>query len=291
MKKYDRRVVLSNLHKIHVKPYHIIASVGNDADNNEADGGARRMQSDAVVTTVRGEKVTVADVIVQLKLKGVFRSTIYELIEHRVIEQAANQFGVAPSSHAVDLLAQKRRHELGVADDDTFERYLKFHGVGRAAWLRSVRLEAVREALKAYIVTPRRLTEAYKRDPERFASVSIARILCRSRADAERVCALGKSGDADFLLLARDYCTDENARHAGGYIGAVNRGILPAEVEAAAFAAQAGDVVGPFREHGVWTVYKVHAVHPPKLTDGLKAVLSDQIFAEWLREQVCTVPA
>lgn len=249
------------------------------------------MQSDAVVTTVRGERITVADVIVQLKLKGIFRSSIYELIEQRVVEQAATQFGVAPSQQAVDLLAQKRRRELNLADDETFERYLKFQGVGRAAWLRSVRLEAVREALKTYIVTPRRLTEAYKRDPDRFASVSIARILCRSRADAEHVYGLGKSGGADFLSLARDYSTDENARLAGGYIGAVNRGILPAEVEAAAFAAQAGDVIGPFREHGVWTVYKVHAVNPPKLTDSLKAVLADQIFAEWLREQVCTVPA
>lgn len=248
------------------------------------------MQSDAVVTTVRGEKVTVADVVVQLKLKGLFRSSIYELIEQRVIEHAANEFGVAPTGQAVELLAQKRRGELGLADDETFERYLKFHGVGRGAWLRSVRLDALREALKAYIVTPRRLTEVFRRDLGRFASVSIARIACRSRTEAEQACAAGVAG-ADFLLLARDYSTDENARLAGGYIGAVNRGILPPEVEAMVFAAQPGDVVGPFREHGVWTVYKVHDVHPPKLNDALKAVLSDQIFNEWLRQQVCTVPA
>lgn len=262
-----------------------------NGQGNDRQGEARRMQSDAVVTTVRGERITVADVIVQLKLKGVFRASIYELIEQRVIEQAAVDFGVAPSPQAVDLLAQKRRHEMGVADDDTFDRYLKFHGVGRGAWLRSVRLDALREALKAYIATPRRLTEAFRRDPDRFASVAIARIVCRSRADAEHVCGLGRSGGADFLLLARDYSTDENTRLAGGYIGAVNRGILPPEVEAAVFAAPAGEVVGPFREHGVWTVYKVHLVNPPKLSDALKSVLADQIFAEWLREQVCTVPA
>lgn len=249
------------------------------------------MQSDTVVTTVRGEKITVADVIVQLKLKGVFRSSIYELIEQRVIERAAEDFGVAPSAHVVDLLAQKRRHELGVADDDTFERYLKFHGVGKGAWLRSVRVDAQRDALKNYIATPRRLNEEFRRDSERFASASVARIVCRDRAEAEHVFSLGKSGGADFLLLARDYSTDENTRLAGGYIGAVNRGILPAEVEAAVFAAQAGAVLGPFREHGIWTVYKVHAINPPKLNDALKAVLAERIFAQWLRDQVCSVPA
>ena len=82
------------------------------------------MQSDAVVTTVRGEKITVADVIVHLKLKGVFRSSIYELIEQRVIEQAASQFSVAPSPQALELLAQKRRHEMNIADDETVYRYL-----------------------------------------------------------------------------------------------------------------------------------------------------------------------
>lgn len=248
------------------------------------------MQSDAVVTTVRGGGITVGDVIVHLKLKGIFRSSIYELIEQRVIEQAAEEFGVAPSAQAVELLAQKRRHELGLADDDTFERYLRSHGVGRGAWLQAVRQDALREALKAHIATPRRLTETYRRDAARFAAVSIARIACRSRAEAEHVYAAGKSG-GDFLLLARDYSTDDNTRLAGGYIGNVNRGILPAEVEEAAFAAQAGDLIGPFREHGVWTVYIVYAVNQPKLTDALKAVLADQIFCEWLRREVCTVPA
>ena len=75
------------------------------------------MQSDAVVTTVRGEKITVADVIVHLKLKGVFRSSIYELIEQRVIEQAASQFSVAPSPHAKEMLAPNRRHEFKIAAD------------------------------------------------------------------------------------------------------------------------------------------------------------------------------
>lgn len=248
------------------------------------------MQSDAVVTTVRGEKITVADVVVQLKLKGVFRSSIYELIEQKVMERAAADFGVAPSVEVVDLLAQKRRHELGLVDDATFERYLKFHGVGRVAWLRSVRSDALREGLKNHVATARRLTEAFRRDPDRFASVSIARIACRSRADAEQAYAAGVGG-TDFLLLARDYSTDENARLAGGYIGAVNRGILPPDVEEALFAARPGAVAGPFREHGVWTVYKVHAVHPPKLTESLKLVLADQIFNDWLRDQVCTVPA
>jgi parvulin-like peptidyl-prolyl isomerase len=67
--------------------------------------------------------------------------------------------------------------------------------------------------------------------------------------------------------------------------------MLPAEVEAQAFEASEGAVIGPFRENSLWTVYKVYAVTTPKLTDALKNVIRDQIFSEWLREQVCTVPA
>lgn len=250
------------------------------------------MQSDAVVTTVRGERIRVADVIVHLKMRGTFRSAIYELIEHRVVEQAATAFGVSVTAQAVEQLAQARRHEHGAVDDRSFAEYLRFHGVSREQWMRSIRLEALREALKWHVATPRRLTELFRRHPGRFQSVSLARVVCRNRAEAERVFAEASNGTQEFIVLARDHSVDEASRLSGGYFGNVTRGILPPEVEERAFVAKADEVIGPFREAGgLWSVYKVYAVNTPKLNDALKAMLADQIFQEWLREQVCTVPA
>ncbi len=249
------------------------------------------MKSDAVVTTVRGEGIQVADVIVHLKLKGLFRTAIYELIEQKVVEQALRRDGGGVSEAEVDRLAAERRQTLGIADPGTFQRYLNFHGVTAAQWRSSIRLEAERAELMQRVVPPRKVTEAFKRDPDRFASVALARIACRSRDDAERVLAQVKGGARDFVDLAREFSADEHTRLSGGFVGNVKRGILPMEVERQAFAAGGNDILGPFRENGLWTVYKVYQVNVPKLTDALKAVLRDQLFQEWLREQVCTVPA
>jgi len=44
------------------------------------------MELGTAVTTVKGEAISVADVILHLKAKGTFRTAIYEIIEQRVIE-------------------------------------------------------------------------------------------------------------------------------------------------------------------------------------------------------------
>ena len=249
------------------------------------------MLLDAVVTTVKGEAIRVGDVLAHIKLKGLFRNAIYELIEQRVLRQRLKEFGLAVSEEEVERRAQLNRAALGIDTPAYFEKYLHFYGVTAEQWYDSVRTEVICDTLKVYLVTPRKITEYYRRDPLRFASVSIARIVCRAREEAERVLAAVKDNQKDFVELARCFSADESTRLSGGYIGNVKRGMLPPEVDQQAFEAADNSVIGPFRENSLWTVYKVYAVNVPKLTDALKNVIRDQIFSEWLREQVCTVPA
>lgn len=249
------------------------------------------MQIDSVVTTVRGAKIRVGDVIVQLKLKGLFRSTIYELIEQQIVQQTLSQLGLSVPEDDVLKRAQHLRASLGIIEDSLFRRYLSFYGISPEQWYHHSRMLASFDYLKHHLVSPRKITESFRRDPLRFASVSVARIVCRSREDAERVSAAIVEKRKDFVELARLHSADDSTRLSGGYIGNVKRGILPPEVENQAFEGSDNQVIGPFHENGLWTFYKVYSVNVPKLTDALKNVIRDQIFSEWLREQVCTVPA
>lgn len=249
------------------------------------------MLLDAVVTTVQGEKIRVSDVIAHMKLKGLFRTAIYELIERRVLELRLGEFGLVLDETEVERRAQAAKIALGIDSPAFFEKYLTYYGVTADQWYDSIRSEAIRDCLKAHLITPRRITEFYRKEPLRFASVSVARIVCRAREEADRVLEDARAGRGDFVELARRFSTDESTRLAGGYIGNVKRGMLPPEVDQRAFESADDTVIGPFRENALWTVYKVYSVNVPKLTDALKNVIRDQIFSEWLREQVCTVPA
>ena len=249
------------------------------------------MQLDAVVTTVKGEKIRASDVIVHMKLKGLFRTAIYELIEQKVLRLRLAEFGLVLDEAEVERRAQNARSALGLESPAFFDKYLTYYGVSAEQWYESIRTEAICECLKQHLITPRKITEFYRREPLRFASVSVARIVCRAREEADRVLDAVRENRKDFVELARCFSADDSTRLAGGYIGNVKRGMLPPEVDQQAFEAADNTVIGPFRENSLWTVYKVYAVNVPKLTDALKNVIRDQIFSEWLREQVCTVPA
>jgi parvulin-like peptidyl-prolyl isomerase len=249
------------------------------------------MQVDSVVTTVRGAQIRVGDVITQLKIKGIFRSTIYELIEQKVIDQSLQKLGIIVPEDEIAGKAMKLRLSLGIADDLLFRKYLKFYGISADQWSQHNRNLAKLEYLKQCLFSTRKVTESFRGDPLRFASVSVARIVSRTRSDADQVMKVIDLAEKDFVELALLYSADESTRLSGGYIGNVKRGILTPLVEDEAFESVNNQVIGPFSENGLWTIYKIYSVNVPKLTDALKDVIRDQLFREWLREQVCTVPA
>ena len=52
------------------------------------------MELGTAVTTVKGDAITVEDVILHLKAKGTFRTAIYEIIEQRIIKYKLREYGV-----------------------------------------------------------------------------------------------------------------------------------------------------------------------------------------------------
>ncbi|CAK0779133.1 Parvulin-like PPIase [uncultured Gammaproteobacteria bacterium] len=249
------------------------------------------MNFDAIVTTVRGETIKVGDVVAHLKLKGLFRPAIYELIERKVICQGLRELNVVIPEAELAKRSRDARMAMGVESPESFARFLSSHGVGEEDWLEQIQAQVARETLKQSLVTTAKIVDYYRKEPHRFTSVSLARVVCRSREEAERVVAESRDNRQDFVELARCFSVDDSTRQSGGFIGNVKHGMLPPEVEQQAFTAADNAVIGPFHENSLWTVYKVYSVNVPKLTDALKNVIRDQIFNEWLREQVCTVPA
>jgi parvulin-like peptidyl-prolyl isomerase len=249
------------------------------------------MQLDSVVTTVKGRKILVGDVVAQLKLKGMFRSAIYELIEQRVVELMLEELGLSVPEKEVEKRIRTTRAALGIESPGNFEKYLNFYGITEVQWCQNIRNETSREFLKNQLVTAKRISDYFKKDSTRFASVSIARIACRSREEAEQVVQAATSNRLDFVELARTHSADESTRQTGGFLGNVKHGMLPPEVDRLVFACKENEVIGPFCENTLWTVYKVYSVNTPKLTDALRNVIRDHLFSEWLREQACSVPA
>jgi parvulin-like peptidyl-prolyl isomerase len=249
------------------------------------------MELGTAVTTVKGDAISVADVILHLKAKGTFRTAIYEIIEQRVIEYKLRECGVILPQAEIDERVQSRRTKLALWDEEAFKAYLKHFGLTREQWLETIAAEIRRERLREAVVTKDLVQNYYRQNSARFTSISIARIACRTKGDAERVLTAATESVTDFVDLARQYSVDENTRFSGGYIGNLKRGMLPAEVDERAFACRDDSVIGPFNENGMWTIYKIYSRTVTKLNEALIKQIKDVIFEEWLRHQVCIAPA
>ncbi|EWY36836.1 hypothetical protein N825_23325 [Skermanella stibiiresistens SB22] len=249
------------------------------------------MELGTAVTTVKGDPITVADVILHLKAKGTFRTAIYEIIERRVVEYKLEEQGVRVTQAEIDERVRSRKNTLALWDAKTFDAYLKHFGLSLEQWLDTIAADMRRERLRDIIVTKELVQAHYRQNSARHTCVSIARIACRTKADAERALAAVGERQADFVELARMYSVDDNTKLAGGYIGNLKRGMLPAEVDERAFTCADNEIIGPFSENGLWTIYKIYSRTVTKLNEALGKQIKDQIFEEWLRHQVCVAPA
>ena len=145
------------------------------------------MELGTAVTTVKGDPITVADVILHLKAKGTFRTAIYEIIERRVVEYKLAEHGVSLTDAEIEERVHGRKTMLALWDENAFASYLKHFGLTREQWLDTLAADMRRERLRDLVVTKELVQNHYRQNSARFTSVSIARIACRTRADAPEI--------------------------------------------------------------------------------------------------------
>jgi hypothetical protein len=107
------------------------------------------------------------------------------------------------------------------------------------------------------------LTAALEANPQLALPVLCSRhILLDTEDDAEEVLELLDEGE-DFADLAAERSTDPSAATNGGDLGCQPQGTFVPEFEEAAFAADAGDVVGPVETQFGFHVIEVLSVGEP----------------------------
>lgn len=246
---------------------------------------------EAVVTTVKGQKILVRDVLSHMKVRGVYRSAIYEIIESKVIDFLFDDRRVSVSQEEMSEKILEKRKLFGLVNDVDFRRYLEYHGIDQDQLESYWKTQIKREYLKKAVVSDEQIKKYFTANKERFTTAAVARIAARSRDVVERHAQEIRSGERDFFQVARDHSIDDNTRFAGGYLGDIRRGYLAPAVEREIFNAQPGAILGPFQENNIFTIYKAYAITSHKFSEHVKSMIRDQLFEEWIRKVVCAFPA
>ncbi len=140
---------------------------------------------------------------------------------------------------------------------------------------------AVRSELQAQLYRER-LGQTFEPDVPRVQEQVWARhILVAEESLAADLLEQARSG-ADWEVLAAEHTTDEAGKANGGDLGWFARGRMVEPFEAAAFAGEVGDIVGPVQSEFGWHLIEILGHEDRELSDSDFRSAVALAFDEWL---------
>ncbi|MFO7821799.1 MAG: peptidylprolyl isomerase [Lentisphaeria bacterium] len=240
-------------------------------------------------------------------LKQIARQTVTQLINQKLLEQAAAKAGFATDTTAAEKQVEAIRQKIG---DEKFQAGLKHQNVSREELVQTF---AVRMAVNKWIeadIIPTiepgtdQLKEAYEkrkadlREPEKMEASHIlvkiddgadAATIKKARAEIDGLAEQIENG-TDFAELAKANSDGPSAKN-GGNLGEITPGDTVKPFNDAAFALQEGEV-----SKVVKTSYGFHIIKAGKKTpahtpafDQVKEKLKQQLIGEKMNQKLGTV--
>jgi hypothetical protein len=249
------------------------------------------MEMQDIVTTVCGEPITMADVVVHLKGNGTFRNAIYQLIETRVISRKCEELGITISDHEFHDHAEKKRRLLGLTSVVDLNRHCRWHGIVLEQWHSIVQQELLRHKLRDKIISSKDVETYFKKHKNDFMTASVSRIVCPDYGAIEKAKQSIIVQGEDFAAVARRVSLEKNTRIAGGYLGSVKHGTLPHPINNVVFSADPGSVLGPFEQSGYWVLYRLEERRNTELDEALHKNNAGRLFNQWLQKLVLSTKA
>jgi parvulin-like peptidyl-prolyl isomerase len=209
----------------------------------------------------------------QERLAQASRQVLEQMIDQVLIRQAAVEMGISISDEELEAKIQEIIEQSG--GQEQFEQSLQDTGTSyedfRQMLLDQLLSEAVFSAVTASISSV-------------AEQVHARHILVATRERAEEVLARLQGGE-DFAFLAKEYSEDVSSRERGGDMGFFPQGVMPPEVEDAAFSLEVGQtseiIQSQFGFHIIQILEREEGEIAPEIFESLR----QQTFMQWLAER------
>jgi parvulin-like peptidyl-prolyl isomerase len=225
------------------------------------------------------------DIIEYLKISCQFPTILDGVVTCKIIATKAEEMGIT-----IDL------KELQQASDD-FRLSKQLHTIeGTQAWLRRhhLSLDEFETSIHTNTISRKLVEHLFSNQVESFfyqhkldyTNAVIYEVLLEDEDLAmELFCAL-QEGEIGFQEIARQYITQPYLRRAGGYCGIVSRHDLKPEISSAVFAANPPEFLKPIVTSTGIHLILVEEIIQPELDEGMRARILNDLFAQWLKEQI-----
>lgn len=240
------------------------------------------------IATVNEETISAEEFVKLLKIKNLFQDLIREIISDKLTAQISKKQGTSVTPQELQEQADQFRRVRGLHRAKDTQQYLDAAGFTLDEFERYLADSLHKEKMVAQITRDAAVEEFFKLNLPKFESVTLGHILLDSEGKTREVFACLQDDPDGFAVMAREHSLAAATRESGGLIGKVRRGMLPPDIEAKAFGAVAGEILGPFptKEEGVFEIFKVEAKEPAQLNDMTRAEVRKLLYRQWLAHQL-----
>ncbi|MEH2319593.1 peptidylprolyl isomerase [Nostoc sp.] len=229
--------------------------------------------------------ITNEDILNQVKLSCKTPEIIEEIVNRKVIENAAVTAGITIETEELQQAADKFRlmYQLDSAEDTW--TWLEKH---------SLTLDDFEIIVYNRLLSTKLLTHLFldKIEPYFFenqldyAGVVMYEVVLDDEDLAIELFYAIREGEISFSDVAHKYIQDKELRRKGGYRGIVYRKDLKPEISAAAFAAKPPELLKPIlTSKGVHLIF-VEEIVQAELDNMLRHKIGLDLFSEWLKQKI-----
>ena len=232
------------------------------------------------------EIVIAQDEIVSYLRKNIQLKDIYEkILAQRVVELACQERNITLTPEEIQAEAEKMRREKRLEKAADTLAWLKEEMLAPDDWEAGIRDRLLSQKLAKFLFD-KEIQKVFAQNKIDYEQVSLYQIVVSSDKLAQELFFQIEEREISFYEAAHLYDIDEKRRCQCGYEGKLQRAKLKADLAAAIFKSQPGEVVGPIQIAQSYHLLMVEEFIPAELTPETYQEILDRMFKQWLAGEI-----
>jgi parvulin-like peptidyl-prolyl isomerase len=233
------------------------------------------------LVSIGGKPITHNDVLIRIKAKGIYKSTIQELLKVKAIEVYAEQNKIEVEDTKLQEFVNEKRKQMGLTSSEATQKHLNSLGITPDQWIDGLEYEILEQQVRKSIITDDKVEDYFRQNQLQFLKIDLFKISVDKESEAEELLMEIRDDGKEFTSLAKKYSNDPSTNLAGGYAGKLGRGQLSVDLEQKIFTANEGDLLGPVKEGDSYSVYQIGKQYKAELDEGMKQNIADSLYNMW----------
>ena len=243
---------------------------------------------------IGNEVVTTDDFVRTIRLKGTFTTVFEDVVDQKILAQAAQKAGITASDEEIQTQANLLRRAMGRHRAVDMMRFLEATHTSVDQFEAFVKELVLVEKQEQEVTNDAAVEEFFKLNSPKFDLVDVLHMALDGEGAAKEVHAILEEDPGQFQTLAMEHSITET-RADGGALGKVTRGSLGPEIESRLFNSETNVPLGPFsnEDNATFDIFMVVGREPATLDEltrnQIKRILLEDFVAAQTKETVVEI--